>query len=135
MGLGVFPGTHKNSLGMLGMHGVYEANMAMHNADLIFGVGVRFDDRTTNNLEKYCPNAKIMHIDIDPSSISKNVKVDLPIVGSADQVLDGMLKLLEESAERNDAAALDSWWNEIKCGVIVSVWLMKPQQNGLSLSK
>lgn len=76
-----------------------------------------------------------MHIDIDPSSISKNVKVDLPIVGSADQVLDGMLKLLEESAERNDAAALDSWWNEIKCGVIVSVWLMKPQQNGLSLSK
>ncbi|WP_114806311.1 biosynthetic-type acetolactate synthase large subunit [Vibrio cholerae] len=114
MGLGVFPGTHKNSLGMLGMHGVYEANMAMHNADLIFGVGVRFDDRTTNNLEKYCPNAKIMHIDIDPSSISKNVKVDLPIVGSADQVLDGMLKLLEESAERNDAAALDSWWNEIQ---------------------
>ncbi|MCV5920082.1 acetolactate synthase 3 large subunit, partial [Escherichia coli] len=78
-----FPGTHKNSLGMLGMHGTYEANMAMHEADLIFGIGVRFDDRTTNNLEKYCPNAKVMHIDIDPSSISKNVKVDLPIVGSA----------------------------------------------------
>ena len=70
MGLGAFPGTHKNSLGMLGMHGLYEANI-MHNADLIFGVGVRFDDRTTNNLEKYCPNAKVMHIDIDPSSISE----------------------------------------------------------------
>lgn len=80
MGLGAFPATHKNSLGMLGMHGTYEANMAMHNADLIFGVGVRFDDRTTNNVEKYCPNAKIMHIDIDPSSISKIIQADLPIV-------------------------------------------------------
>lgn len=88
MGLGAFPGTHKNSLGMLGMHGTYEANMAMHEADLIFGIGVRFDDRTTNNLEKYCPNAKVMHIDIDPSSISKNVKVDLPIVGSAEKSTD-----------------------------------------------
>ncbi|SUP47647.1 acetolactate synthase large subunit [Vibrio cincinnatiensis] len=114
MGLGAFPGTHKNFLGMLGMHGVYEANMAMHNADLIFGVGVRFDDRTTNNLEKYCPNAKVMQIDIDPSSISKNVKVDLPIVGSADQVLETMLKLLEEQAEGNDSQALELWWNDIQ---------------------
>lgn len=114
MGLGAFPGTHKNSLGMLGMHGVYEANMAMHNADLIFGIGVRFDDRTTNNLEKYCPDAKIMHIDIDPSSISKNVKVDLPIVGSADQVLDNMLKLLAEQEGQNDSEALAQWWNEIE---------------------
>ncbi|MFC3022537.1 acetolactate synthase 3 large subunit [Vibrio zhugei] len=113
MGLGAFPGTHKNALGMLGMHGVYEANMAMHNADLIFGIGVRFDDRTTNNLEKYCPNAKVMHIDIDPSSISKNVPVDLPIVGSADQVLDTMLKLLADSKATNDPAALESWWQEI----------------------
>ncbi|HBF47226.1 MAG TPA: biosynthetic-type acetolactate synthase large subunit, partial [Shewanella frigidimarina] len=89
MGLGAFPGTHKQSLGMLGMHGLYEANMAMHNTDLIFGIGVRFDDRTTNNVEKYCPNATILHIDIDPSSISKTVRVDIPIVGSADNILDG----------------------------------------------
>ena len=114
MGLGAFPGTHKNFLGMLGMHGVYEANMAMHNADLIFGIGVRFDDRTTNNLEKYCPNAKVMHIDIDPSSISKNVHADLPIVGSADKVLDSMLKLLVEQGGNNDADAIDTWWSEIQ---------------------
>jgi Thiamine pyrophosphate-requiring enzymes [acetolactate synthase, pyruvate dehydrogenase (cytochrome), glyoxylate carboligase, phosphonopyruvate decarboxylase] len=72
MGLGCFPGTHPQSVGMLGMHGTYEANMTMHNADVIFAVGVRFDDRTTNNLEKYCPNATVIHIDIDPASISKN---------------------------------------------------------------
>lgn len=114
MGLGAFPGTHKNSLGMLGMHGTYEANMAMHEADLIFGIGVRFDDRTTNNLEKYCPNAKVMHIDIDPSSISKNVKVDLPIVGSADKVLATMVGLLNEQSSNNDQEAIGQWWDEIQ---------------------
>ncbi|ENQ8068357.1 acetolactate synthase 3 large subunit [Vibrio parahaemolyticus] len=114
MGLGAFPGTHKNSLGMLGMHGTYEANMAMHEADLIFGIGVRFDDRTTNNLEKYCPNAKMMHIDIDPSSISKNVKVDLPIVGSAEKVLTTMLGLLAEQDCGNDEAAITKWWDDIQ---------------------
>ncbi|MBY6198625.1 acetolactate synthase 3 large subunit [Vibrio hangzhouensis] len=113
MGLGAFPGTHKNSLGMLGMHGTYEANLAMHNADLIFGVGVRFDDRTTNNLDKYCPNAKVVHIDIDPSSISKNVRADLPIVGSADVILETMLKLLVEQGGTNDEAALNTWWDDI----------------------
>ncbi|MGR5238037.1 acetolactate synthase 3 large subunit [Vibrio alfacsensis] len=114
MGLGAFPGTHQHSLGMLGMHGTYEANMAMHEADLIFGIGVRFDDRTTNNLEKYCPNAKVMHIDIDPSSISKNVKVDLPIVGSAEKVLATMVGLLSEQGGSNDEQALASWWEEIQ---------------------
>ena len=114
MGLGAFPGTHANSLGMLGMHGCYEANMAMHNSDLIFGIGVRFDDRTTNNVEKYCPNATILHIDIDPSSISKTVRVDIPIVGSADNILDCMLELLkEDDAGKNDEAAIDYWWSEI----------------------
>ncbi|MCP3126988.1 acetolactate synthase 3 large subunit [Shewanella sp. KJ2020] len=113
MGLGAFPSTHKNSLGMLGMHGRYEANMTMHNCDLIFGIGVRFDDRTTNNVEKYCPNATILHIDIDPSSISKTVRVDIPIVGSADSVLDSMLALLDESDEHNDAEALNQWWQQI----------------------
>ena len=114
MGLGAFPGTHANSVGMLGMHGCYEANMAMHNADLIFGIGVRFDDRTTNNVEKYCPNATILHIDIDPSSISKTVRVDIPIVGSADSVLNDMLALLDdEPAMKNDEGAIDYWWSEI----------------------
>ena len=114
MGLGAFPGTHANSIGMLGMHGCYEANMAMHNADLIFGIGVRFDDRTTNNVEKYCPNATILHIDIDPSSISKTVRVDIPIVGSADNVLDNMIELLEQDPSmKNDEGAIDYWWSEI----------------------
>ncbi|AWK82846.1 TPA: acetolactate synthase 3 large subunit [Photobacterium damselae] len=114
MGLGAFPGDHPNSVGMLGMHGTYEANMTMHNSDLIFGVGVRFDDRTTNNLAKYCPNATILHIDIDPSSISKTVNADIPIVGSADVVLDLMLKLLNEQQETNDGAELDRWWHDIQ---------------------
>ncbi|AZG73662.1 acetolactate synthase 3 large subunit [Shewanella livingstonensis] len=114
MGLGAFPGTHKQSLGMLGMHGLYEANMAMHNTDLIFGIGVRFDDRTTNNVEKYCPNATILHIDIDPSSISKTVRVDIPIVGSADNILDSMLELLDESNDTNDATAIAAWWSDIE---------------------
>lgn len=114
MGLGAFPATHNNSLGMLGMHGTYEANMAMHNADLIFGVGVRFDDRTTNNVEKYCPNAKIMHIDIDPSSISKTILADLPIVGSADEVLNSMLKLLEDQGADQDSEAIETWWQELQ---------------------
>lgn len=114
MGLGAFPSTHKNSLGMLGMHGRYEANMTMHHCDLIFGIGVRFDDRTTNNVEKYCPNATILHIDIDPSSISKTVRVDIPIVGSADSVLHSMLTLLDESSEHNDSDAIATWWNDIE---------------------
>ncbi|ALR16572.1 MULTISPECIES: acetolactate synthase 3 large subunit [Vibrio] len=135
MGLGAFPGMHKNSLGMLGMHGTYEANMAMHEADLIFGIGVRFDDRTTNNLEKYCPNAKVMHIDIDPSSISKNVKVDLPIVGSAEKVLTTMLGLLAEQEGANDEEAIKAWWEDIQVwrdrqclSYETSSEIIKPQQ-------
>ncbi|QYK03698.1 acetolactate synthase 3 large subunit [Shewanella zhangzhouensis] len=114
MGLGAFPGTHPNNIGMLGMHGTYEANMTMHNSDLIFGIGVRFDDRTTNNVQKYCPNATVLHIDIDPSSISKTVQAHIPIVGSADKVLDEMLSLLDgDAAMRNDEGAIDCWWNDI----------------------
>ncbi|KLV02421.1 acetolactate synthase 3 catalytic subunit [Photobacterium aquae] len=114
MGLGAFPGSHEKNLGMLGMHGTYEANMAMHNSDLIFGIGVRFDDRTTNNVAKYCPNATVMHIDIDPSSISKTIAVDIPIVGSADTVLGNMLKMLGEMDGGNDNEAIASWWEEIE---------------------
>lgn len=114
MGLGAFPGTHPNNIGMLGMHGTYEANMTMHNSDLIFGIGVRFDDRTTNNVQKYCHNATVLHIDIDPSSISKTVQAHIPIVGSADKVLDEMLSLLDGDTEmRNDEGAIDCWWNDI----------------------
>jgi acetolactate synthase-1/2/3 large subunit len=114
MGLGAFPGTHRQSIGMLGMHGTYEANMTMHNADLIFGVGVRFDDRTTNNLAKYCPNATIMHIDIDPTSISKTVSADIPIVGDAKQTLEQMLELLAHSDEKQEYDALRDWWQSIE---------------------
>jgi len=114
MGLGAFPGTHRQSVGMLGMHGTYEANMTMHNADLIFGVGVRFDDRTTNNLEKYCPNATIMHIDIDPTSISKTVNADIPIVGDAKQTLEQMLELLESAEDKQEFDALRDWWQSIE---------------------
>ncbi|GLP97926.1 acetolactate synthase 3 large subunit [Paraferrimonas sedimenticola] len=113
MGLGAFPGTHQQNLGMLGMHGTFEANMAMHNADLIFGVGVRFDDRTTNNLEKYCPDAKILHIDVDPSSISKTVNADIPIVGCAKKVLGAMLTQLVEQGGNIDEEAIEQWWQRI----------------------
>ena len=113
MGLGAFPASHPNDIGMLGMHGCYEANTVMHNSDLIFGIGVRFDDRTTNNVEKYCPNALILHIDIDPSSISKTIHVDIPIVGSAEKVLDQMLELLEQQNDIDDMPLAD-WWHDIE---------------------
>ncbi|MGE4682273.1 acetolactate synthase 3 large subunit [Yersinia enterocolitica] len=114
MGLGSFPGTHRQSVGMLGMHGTFEANMAMHNTDLIFAVGVRFDDRTTNNLAKYCPNAAVVHIDIDPTSISKTVEADIPIVGDAKQVLTQMLDLLPQIDCAQDLDSLRDWWQSIE---------------------
>ncbi|WP_239952938.1 acetolactate synthase 3 large subunit [Pantoea sp. Z09] len=114
MGLGAFPGTHRQSVGMLGMHGTYEANMTMHNADLIFAVGVRFDDRTTNNLAKYCPNATVLHIDIDPTSISKTVAADIPIVGDAKQTLQQMLELLAQSETKQEFDSLRDWWQSIE---------------------
>ncbi|MBS6000075.1 MAG: acetolactate synthase 3 large subunit [Haemophilus haemolyticus] len=112
MGLGAYPSTDKQFLGMLGMHGTFEANTAMHESDLILGVGVRFDDRTTNNLEKYCPNAKVIHIDIDPTSISKNVPAAIPIVGNAKNVLEEFLSLLNEEGLKSQTD-LESWWEEI----------------------
>jgi len=113
MGLGGYPGTDKQFVGMLGMHGSYEANMTMHHSDLIFCVGARFDDRVTNGLDKFCPTAKIVHIDIDPTSISKNVRADVPIVGPAKVVLQEFLKLLKASKVQADAAALKTWWHQI----------------------
>lgn len=113
MGLGVYPSTDKQFLGMLGMHGTYEANNAMHESDLILGVGVRFDDRTTNNLDKYCPNAKVIQIDIDPTSISKNVPAAIPIVGNAKNVLDEFLSLLGEEIGSRPQNHLEDWWKQI----------------------
>ena len=114
MGLGAYPGSDKQFLGMLGMHGTYEANTAMHESDLIFGVGVRFDDRTTNNLAKYCPHAKVVQIDIDPTSISKNVTADIPIVGDAKSVLEEFLSLLGEEGASRPANYLEDWWKKIE---------------------
>ncbi|HEM7132549.1 acetolactate synthase 3 large subunit [Providencia rettgeri] len=114
MGLGAFPETHKQSVGMLGMHGTYEANKVMHNSDVIFAVGVRFDDRTTNNLEKYCPNATVIQIDVDPTSISKTVNADIPIVGDAKLTLKQMLGQLDQASAKQDNQALTKWWKEIE---------------------
>jgi len=114
MGLGAFPATHKQALGMLGMHGTYEANMVMHNSDVIFAVGVRFDDRTTNNLAKYCPDATVVHIDIDPTSISKTVAADIPIVGDAKQALNQMLDLLGQEAIKQPVDEIHDWWQQIE---------------------
>jgi len=113
MGLGGFPATDKQFVGMLGMHGTYEANMGMHESDVIIAIGARFDDRVTGVLAKFCPYAKIVHIDIDPSSISKTVKVDVPIVGEVTTVLKEMIDLIKASDIKVDQTALESWWNQI----------------------
>lgn len=113
MGLGAYPGSGKNFLGMLGMHGTYEANMAMHETDVLIAVGARFDDRVTGHIKQFCPNATIIHVDIDPSSISKNVRVDIPIVGPVRQVLRDMLKVVNESSKQPRKQSLAKWWEQI----------------------
>ncbi len=113
MGLGAFPASDPLSLGMLGMHGTYEANMSMHHCDVLIAIGARFDDRVTGALEKFCPEAKIVHIDVDPASISKNVKVDVAIVGEVVPVLDEINALIAQSAEQTKKTALDKWWLQI----------------------
>jgi len=113
MGLGAYPGTDKQFVGMLGMHGTYEANMAMHDCDVLFAVGARFDDRITGIIAEFCPYAKVIHIDIDPSSISKNVRVDIPIVGEVKPVLADMIELVKASDKQPDAGALAQWWKQI----------------------
>ncbi|MFP6775420.1 MAG: biosynthetic-type acetolactate synthase large subunit [PS1 clade bacterium] len=109
MGLGAYPANDKLSLGMLGMHGTYEANMAMHGSDCVIAVGARFDDRVTANIDKFCPTAKIVHIDIDPTSIGKNVAVDVPLVGDVAQVLKGIIAMLGD----NKVSEISSWWKQI----------------------
>ena len=113
MGLGAYPATDEQFVGMLGMHGTYEANMAMHECDVLISVGARFDDRVVGKIEQFCPNATIIHIDIDPASISKSVVVDVPIVGDVATVLNDMIALVKSSKKTQDANALKSWWNQV----------------------
>ncbi len=114
MGLGAYPATDPLFVGMLGMHGTYEANMAMHECDVLIAIGARFDDRVTGDLKKFCPLARIIHIDIDPSSISKNVKVEIPIVGEAAAIMKDIIKLIKGDKRRPDKTALGAWWAQIK---------------------
>ena len=113
MGLGSIPWDDQQFLGMLGMHGTYEANMAMHDCDVLIAIGARFDDRVTGKIAEFCPHAKIIHIDIDPSSISKTISVDVPIVGNVADVLNDMNQLLSVSKTKPDQMALNDWWNII----------------------
>lgn len=113
MGLGVFPASDKQYLGMLGMHGRYEANKAMHDCDVMIAVGSRFDDRITGRLDAFAPDAKFIHIDIDPSSINKNVKVDVPIVGDVAHVLEDMTKIWKSTQASPNKKALSAWWKQI----------------------
>ncbi|OED42307.1 acetolactate synthase, large subunit, biosynthetic type [Chromatiales bacterium (ex Bugula neritina AB1)] len=114
MGLGAYPASDNQFIGMLGMHGTYEANMGMHNCDVLLAVGARFDDRVTGEIAHFCPNAKIIHIDIDPTSIAKNVGVDVPIVGDVKKVLQRMIELLAEDSRRANPTEISAWWDQIK---------------------
>ncbi|MES2662623.1 MAG: acetolactate synthase 3 large subunit [Pseudomonadota bacterium] len=112
MGLGAFPCTHPQALGMLGMHGTYEANFAMHNSDVILAVGARFDDRVTNNVKHFCPDATIIHIDVDPASISKIISAHIPIVGSVESVLKDLNSALDKKTI--DRERFKTWWKQIE---------------------
>ena len=119
MGLGAFPYDDPLFIGMLGMHGTYESNMAMHDADLILSVGARFDDRITGETSTFAPNATIIHIDIDPAQIAKNIPTEIPVVGDAKQVLQAMLARLRKAKAKPDAAAIKQWWK------IIEAWQAK----------
>ncbi|MEK9724453.1 MAG: acetolactate synthase 3 large subunit [Rhodospirillaceae bacterium] len=114
MGLGAFPASDKQFLGMVGMHGTYEANWAMHDCDVMVCIGARFDDRVTGRLDAFSPGSMKIHVDIDPSSINKNVPVDIPIVGDVGHVLEDMIKVWKSSQAKPDAKALKAWWDQIE---------------------
>jgi acetolactate synthase I/II/III large subunit len=114
MGLGAYPASDQQWLGMLGMHGTYEANLAMHECDVMINIGARFDDRITGRLDAFSPFSKRIHVDIDPSSINKTVKVDIPIVGDCAHVLEDMVRLWRQSAHQADEVALTDWWGKIE---------------------
>ena len=126
MGLGGFPATDEQFLGMLGMHGTYEANMAMHDCDVLLAVGARFDDRVTGDTSKFCPSAKIIHVDIDPSSISKIIEVDLSLVGETSKILKSLNKAITPHLSKISKASLKKWWK------IINKWRSK---NCLSYKK
>ncbi|MGL6181295.1 MAG: acetolactate synthase 3 large subunit [Aestuariivirga sp.] len=113
MGLGAYPAAGKNWLGMLGMHGMYEANMAMHDCDVMINIGARFDDRITGRLNAFSPGSKKIHIDIDPSSINKTVRVDIPVVGDVAHALEDMIRVWKSKSLSLDKKALDAWWKQI----------------------
>ncbi len=113
MGLGVVASSDKNSLGMLGMHGMYEANMAMHECDVMINIGARFDDRVTGRLDAFSPNSKKIHIDIDESNINKTINVDVPIIGDVKQVVEKMIEVWKEKKFQTDDKALKLWWDKI----------------------
>jgi len=114
MGLGAYPASDPQFLGMLGMHGTYEANLAMHGCDLMINIGARFDDRITGRLDAFSPGSKKIHVDIDPSSINKNVNVDIAIIGDSAHVLEDMVRLWRQSSPQVDKAALKEWWGQIE---------------------
>ena len=126
MGLGGFPSTDDQFLGMLGMHGTYEANMAMHDCDVLLAVGARFDDRVTGDTSKFCPSAKIIHVDIDPSSISKIIEVDLSLVGETSKILKSLNKAITPHLSKINKTSLKKWWK------IINKWRSK---NCLSYKK
>jgi acetolactate synthase I/II/III large subunit len=113
MGLGAYPASGRNFLGMLGMHGTYEANLAMHGADVMINLGARFDDRVTGRLNAFSPGSKKIHVDIDPSSVNKNVRVDLAVIGDAAEVIAEMIRVWKARRLKPDAKALDAWWRQI----------------------
>ncbi len=113
MGLGAYPASGKNWLGMLGMHGLYEANMAMHDCDLMINIGARFDDRITGLISAFSPGSKKAHIDIDPSSINKVIKTDIPIVGDVGHVLEDILKVWKARGRKTNKGAIAKWHEQI----------------------
>jgi len=130
MGLGGISGTHKQFIGMLGMHGSLEANKTMANADVILALGARFDDRVTNNVEKFCPNATIIHVDIDPTSISKTINAHVPVVGLVDVVMQQLLNELKQIEYTPDEQALSQWWQQINLWRNVKSFSYQQEENG-----
>jgi acetolactate synthase-1/2/3 large subunit len=132
MGLGAYPASNKQFLGMLGMHGTYEANMAMHHCDVLLCIGARFDDRVTNSdTSKFCPDATILHIDIDPASISKTVTADVPIVGAVAAVLEEMSDQIDKSDKEVDKQGLKVWWDQIEKWREKDSLKIRPSENGI----
>ena len=134
MGLGGYPASDKQFLGMLGMHGTYEANMAMHHCDVLMCIGARFDDRVTNSdTSKFCPNATILHVDIDPAAISKTVTADVPIVGAVIPVLQEMIELVSQPDKSVDKQALETWWAQIESWRQKECLKVVPSKEGIIL--